>query len=277
MSQSSLPNIFEYNDFRRFLDDYQRARQAIEPGFTRSYICKRLGIAKSRSYFGDVVAGKFVSSTYVTRFIRVLGLNREEAQFFRVLVNFNQAVDDPDEREMYFGQLISLNRTPTRVVDRDAYEYYKEWRHGAIRALLDIGDFNGDYRSLARKLFPPITPKQVRESLRLLDRLGLIARNAQGYYKPTERSISTGPYVKDEIVKQYQLKCLELARRAILENRGQPQYISTRVVGISEQGLKRIEKRVRSFSAEIRSMVHKDEEPADRVYHLDLLLYPNSR
>jgi uncharacterized protein (TIGR02147 family) len=200
----TLPSVFEYNDFRRFLDDYQKARQAAEPAFTRSYVCKRLGIAKSRSYFGDVVTGKFVSSTYVGRFIKVLGLDRDEAQFFRVLVNFNQAVHDPDEREMYFGQLISLNRTPTRVMDRDAYEYYRTWYHGAIRALLEIEDFDGtDCRALARKVFPPVKAKQVRESVRLLERLGLIARNGTGHYRPTDKSIATGPYVHDEIIKQY--------------------------------------------------------------------------
>jgi hypothetical protein len=56
-----------------------------------------------------------------------------------------------------------------------------------------------------------------------------------------------------------------------------PQYMSTRVLGVSERGLKRLEKRVRGFGAEVRSMVHKDEDTADRVYHLDILLYPNSR
>jgi hypothetical protein len=42
--KNALPNIFEYNDFRKFLNDYQKARHAQDRMFTKSELCKRLGI-----------------------------------------------------------------------------------------------------------------------------------------------------------------------------------------------------------------------------------------
>jgi len=35
-----LPRVFDYLDFRKFLDKYQRERQIVDKEFTRSYICK---------------------------------------------------------------------------------------------------------------------------------------------------------------------------------------------------------------------------------------------
>src|SRR4051794_34504975 len=119
-------NIYEYADFRKYLEEYQAKRQAEDKTFSRIGICKLLGLPNTRSYFTDVLKGKQVSKNFVDRFIQVLDLGKEEAQYFRVLVQFNQA-ENENERELLFDQLISLNRTPKRFIDSKAYAFYKEW------------------------------------------------------------------------------------------------------------------------------------------------------
>ena len=131
-------NIFEFNDFRKFLAAYHKARHAEDKSFTGSYICKQLGLPNTRSYFKDVINGKEVTKTFIDRFIRLLDFNKEEAQFFRVLAQFNQT-DNIDEREYLFEQLISLNRTPKKLLNPKTFIFYKEWYHSAIRAILDPG------------------------------------------------------------------------------------------------------------------------------------------
>ncbi len=275
--KTHTPSIFEYNDFRTYLDDFQKARFEIDKTFTRSALCRKLGIAKTRSYYGDVVAGKFVSSAYVGRFIKVLELNKEEAQFFRVLVKFNQA-DEPDEHELYFEQLIALNRTPKRILDPKVHIFYKVWYHSIIRTILDIYDFNGsNYASLARKVVPSVTVKQAKESIALLEELELIKQNGEGFYKPTDKAITTNDFVRDELIKQYQVQCLEMAKKTLIKKVKPPHEISTNVISISEVGFKRLQKRLGQFKAEVRSLVNKDENPADRVYQLNIQLFPSSK
>ena len=274
---SKLPNLFEYNNFRMFLADYQAARNAIDPHFTKSNICRLLGLPKTRSFFNDVINGRPLTSSYIDRFIRLFEMNAEEAQFFRVLVKFNQA-ENVDEREIYFDQLISLNKTPKMILEKKAYPYYKSWYHSAIRALLKITDFKGDdYQALARTVFPAITPKQAKEAVDLLAELQLIAPDKQGFLRPTEKSISSGGYNQNEMVKQYQLQCLELAKKTLVKQHTQPHNISTNILSISENGYRRIEKKLQQFKSEIRSIVQKDEDPADRIYQLDIMLFPNSQ
>ncbi len=271
----NLPNIYEYNDFRKFLVDYQRCRFEGDKTFSASYICKKLGLPRTRSYFRDVINGKRVTKTFLERFIHLLEFDKDEAMFFRALVQFNQA-SNCDEREFYFDQLISLNKTPKKILDRSLFELYKEWHHSAIRAILDIYDFKDDYTALGKKIFPPISAKKAEESIALLLKLGLIKKNTNGFYKPTEKSISTGSYIQNELIKQYQMKCIDLARIVLLKNRKKPQNISTNTISISETGYKRLEKKLQQFKAEIRSMVHKDEHPADRVYQFNIQLFPTS-
>jgi uncharacterized protein (TIGR02147 family) len=270
------PDIYDYNDFRKFLSDFQKYHYAREKCYSKSSLSKLLGLPNTRSYFGDIIKGKKVSPIFIDRFIQVLKLKKDQAQFFRVLVMFNQA-ENSDERELYFNRIISLNRTPKRLMDTNIYIYYKNWYNGVIRALLHIHDFNNDYAGLAKKVFPPISAEQARESIVLLQQLNLIAKDKNGFFKPTEKSIATHDRVRDELIKHYQLSCLEMAKNSLLKNKSIPQSVSTNVISISSEGLKRLEKKILQFRTEVRSLVHKDVKPAERVFQLDIMLFPNSR
>lgn len=273
MATESLPIIYHYNDFRKFLDDYQKERQKVDRNFNRSNVCRLLGLSKSRSFFNDVIKGKTVTSTFIDRFIKVFELKKDEAQFFRVLVKFNQSVE-PGERELYFQQLISLNKTPRQILDPDIYEYFREWHHSVIRAILDVYDIKDDFSDLGKKVNPPLTEKTVRESIKLLKKLDLIALNANGFLKPTNKIVQTNAYVNDELIKQYQVQCLETAKRALFINTDQMQNISTKLISISELGLRRIERQLQKFKSEVTSIIHKDQHPSDRVYQFAMHLVP---
>ncbi len=274
--KNELPSIYEYNDFRKYLADYQEARHKIDKTFHKSNVSKLLGLPRTRSYFTDVLRGRQVTTIFIERFINVLRLNKDESLYFRALVKFNQA-ESPDERELYFDQLISLNKTPYAMIDKKKFEYFKNWHNGTIRALLNIVDFKNDYTALAKSVLPPITKKQAIESVKLLKSLHLVSTDAKGFLRPTDQIIKTPDYLKDEIIKRYQAHSLELGRLRLLKNTNIPQSITTNIISISDRGYNRIEKRIQKFRSEIRALVHKDEGRISKVYHFDILLFPNSK
>jgi uncharacterized protein (TIGR02147 family) len=270
------PNIFEYIDFRRFLQDYYAKRKKNDPGFTHTYICSRLGQENAKSYFNNIVKARMnVTPTFIDRFISLLDLQRDESKYFRALVNYNQA-SSAQEKDFFFDQLVRLNRTPHRILDKNAYDYYKEWYHSAVRALLDIIDFEDDFKTLSKRIFPPITIKQARDSIALLKDLGIITRDKKGYWKPTDKVVSTNDIIKNALVEQYQLKCLEHAKNVLANGSDQSYRNITLTISLSNKAFGRVSERVRQFKSEVRSIVHKDEEPASRVYHINLNLFPMS-
>lgn len=271
MQDQSL--IFSYNNFRQFLADAYESRRKGDAGFTKAYICRELGLPNSRSYFQDVLNGKFVSDIKIPLFIKLFRLSQEEAHYFLVLVKFNQC-DNPEEKELLLDQLISLNRTPQKIISKKAYAYYKEWYNSAVKAMLEVVDFDGNCSELAKKMLLPVKTRQVKESIKLLKELGLIRKNERGYFKPVDKVISTGSVELDPLVRQFQLKCLEIARLALVRNRKQPERVLTKTISISGECYKKLEKQIDKFNSEIRSIVHKDEAKADRVYQLDLALFP---
>ena len=274
---TTRPNIFEYIDFKQFLADAYNAKRRAEPGFTHAYICHKLGQPNSRSFFNNIIKGrKKLTPTFIELFTKIFGLVSLESKFFRALVNYNQA-DGAEEKEFYFDQIIQLNQTPFTLIDKDTYAYYKVWYHSTIRSLLAVVDFKNEYKELAVKLIPPITVKQARESIVLLKRLGMIKFDANGYLKPVDKVLSTGKSADDHILRRYQTQCLELGKNAVVSNESQPCSTTVSTVFVSDSGYIRILNRLEQCRSEIRSIIHKDEEPPTRVYQVTLQLFPKTK
>ena len=221
----------------------------------------------------NVIDGRKLTPTYVARFVTVLELNDEEARYFRVLVKYNQA-ENAEEHELYLEQLISLNKTPKRIIDKKSFEFFHAWHHAVIRTILDIIDFKDDYKLLSSLLIPPITVKEARKSISLLGALNLITQDGNGFWRPSDKSITTSEYLKNEMISQYQVQCLDLAKLALVKKHSYPQNISTNLISVSSEGYKRIERKIDKFRAEIRSLVHKDTAVSDCVYQMSIQLFP---
>jgi uncharacterized protein (TIGR02147 family) len=274
---NKIPDIFEYINYRNYLNDYYKFRKVQEPGFTHTYICFQLGQVRSKGYFNNVVKGRTnVTTTFVNRFIELLELKAKEANYFRTLVNYNQTVC-PAEKEFYFEQIIGLNKTPFRIIEKNIYQFYKEWYHGAIRALLDVIDYDDDLKKVTEHLYPSITLKQARESIALLKDLCLIQKNSSGFWKPTEKIIATGELIRDELIRQYQMKCCSLAQSVIADDLKQTHRNITMTISVSDDAYDKIINRLMGTKTEIRSIVSRDEKKATKVCHLNLNIFPMSK
>lgn len=267
------PIVYGYNNFRTYLADWFVWAKGCDRKLTKSGISRQLGLPNTRSFFNDVLSGKLVTELFLDRFVEVLGLEAEEARFFRTLARFNQA-ESPEERELAFDQLVALNRTPKRVLDPREYRYYRHWWNGALRALLAVEDFGDEWGVIARRLVPRVTPKQVRESVALMESLGMLAKRSDGNWKPTDSTLSTGEGARDEMVLQLQMQQMDLARRAVMAKFDQPKEIATNTLHLSDNALDKIRQRFSRFRSEVRAIAHKDDQSATRVYNLCMALFP---
>ncbi len=73
----NAPDVYAYNDFRRFLTDWLEWKAANEAGWSKAECSRRLGLPRSRSFLPDVLRGKPISDAFVERFVRVLEFDTE--------------------------------------------------------------------------------------------------------------------------------------------------------------------------------------------------------
>ena len=88
-------------------------------------------------------------------------------------MQFKKAKREQDNKVL-FEKLMAIQRIDPCRLEPMQYEFYREWYHTAILALLHIAPFKGNYKTLAGLLNPAITIKQAKESCELLTGLNLV-------------------------------------------------------------------------------------------------------
>jgi uncharacterized protein (TIGR02147 family) len=269
-------NIFEYIDYRKFLKDWREAEKRDHPGLTHEYLCARLH-QKNRTYFSDIESGrKFIGAGVLERLTALMDLTDAEAKYFRALVAYGQPATY-DEKEFWFERIVELNNTPSTIVDKKIYSYYKETCHSTIRALLDVIDTKDDYAKISRLLYSRVTPNQVQSSINLLKSLGLIAADKRGFLKPTQKILSTGEGARHELLRRFQVENHRLLGELLKRDEPGTHDSTQMTVSVSRVGFDRIMKRVNQLRSEIRSIAHKDEKKASRVYKIAVHVYPECK
>jgi len=273
---TALPCVFDYLDYRKYVLDYRLVRSKTDTGFTHYYICHRLGMKNSRGYFNNITSGrKNISSETTEKLIILFELSSDEANYLRVLVNYNQA-QNSDRKEYWFDQLVKMNNAPKKIIPEDCYEYFTTWYHPVIREKLEDFKLKDDFAELASLLIPPISFQEARESVKLLERLQLIKKDASGYYRVVEKAVATDPNARRTLIEQYQLGTLDRARERIVSSPDEHKT-ATLTFALSSQAFKRVLVQIDQVKKAILSIAHEDEIHGKKVYELITHLSRQSR
>lgn len=267
-------DIFQFTNFRKYLDEYQAARVLTDPGFTRAGACVLLGLPRTRSYYNDIVKGKKLSSRMIPKFVEVLGLNKKEARYFETLVNLDQA-KTATERNAFFEELLKQHPDSHRILNEDAYEYYNHWYNSVLFTALEVVDVSDDLEPIQKLIFPKVSVGTLKRSLELLERLGFVRKNEKGFWKSCRESVSSGAYNNNDLVRQYQLQCFELSKQALLANNDNPSDMGTFTFSVSDDAFKAIAKEIQGMKARVRKIIAQDRKKATGVHQLNIHLFTN--
>ena len=267
-------DIFQFTNFRKYLDEYQAARVQTDPDFTRAGACALLGLPKTRSYYNDIVKGKKLSSRMVPKFVEVLGLNKKEARYFETLVNMDQA-KTATERNAFFEELLKKHPDSHRILNEDAYEYYNHWYNSVLFTALEVVDVSDDLEPIQKLIFPKVSVGTLKRSLELLERLGFVRKNEDGFWKSCRDSVSSGTYNNSDLVRQYQLQCFELSKQALLASDESSSDMGTFTFSVSDDAFKAIAKEIQGLKAKVRKIIMQDKKKATGVHQLNIHLFTN--
>lgn len=226
-------------------------------------------------FLKSIINGKNLKSECITPVVRALNLKKHEAWYFRALVRYNQE-ENPVKRERHYEKMLSECKTPSKSLDKSSYGYYKNWYTSVIRAVINTCDFNGsNCKELAEKLLLPVSAKQVCESLKTMKKLGLIHKDEKGYYRIKDKILRTRSRTENEILHNYMIESLEVSRQALKRVNVDKINLYTNVMSVSEGAYAKIKKKIDRLKEDIRTIVHTDEEKADRVCQLNIQMVPH--
>jgi uncharacterized protein (TIGR02147 family) len=265
-------NIFEYLDYRQFLKDCYEEEKKEKPFFSYRYISAKVGL--NPGYIVKLFQGKIqLGVKNISAFADLFNLQEKKREYFVELVLFGRAKNQT-EIELRFERLHSIKGLKFRTVADDIVAFYSKWYNMVIRSILSIYPFDGkDYRKLASMLSPPISAGEARDSIQLLEKLELVRKDSEGFFRPTEEFISTGEKWTSALIREYQKKNIELAADSLLRHPKKMRDISTVTMTFSKNDMEALRERVRQFRQELL-MMSRDVLDEDSVVQLNIQIFP---
>ncbi len=265
--------IFAYTNYREYLGEFYQEKKGNSRFSYREF--SRIAGFTSPVFIKLVIEGKSnLAKNSALKLAKAMGLVETESRYFLKLVIFNQE-KSLGQKLLHLEELKSLTSSlHVEPLGADQTEFFQEWRHGAIRELLNLIQYQDNERELAGLIRKRIKPKEVVQSIELLRDLKLIRPVAGGGWEPTENFItSNGADIPGLAVRAVQRQMAVLAGEALDEVVKAERDISGLTLGISPEAFNQICEELKRTRQRILEIAAQDER-SDRVYRLNLQLFP---
>ena len=264
--------VMEYQNFRVYMRDFYTERKD-RSGFTWRDFAREAGYS-SPVFLKLVCDGKAnLSEVGVERTAAAMGLAGVDLQYFRELVAFNQAKEG-SEKKTRFAHLRRLARENNReIIGEDQYDYFESWKNPVLREMAPNMP-GATPAQMAVKLAFDAETAGVKKSLNLLQKTGILEKDAAGNFKQGSKAISTGNLeIASLSVREMHRQMGELAVRALDEIPVKERDISGLTLGLSEEAFQRVSMEIEAFRRRIAAIAMEDSH-TDKVYRLNMQLFP---
>lgn len=266
-----MQSIFEYIDYQEYLRHFYAEKKAENPHFSYRFMAQKLHL--DAGFIAKVLQGKMqLALSSVIHVAQLCKLNTRESEYLDAMVRFCKA-KDKKEVKIYFDKMMQLKGIHSSITEEKQYQFYTKWYYTAVRSLLGIYSFKGDYQQLGQMLSPPISAEEAQDAVELLLELGFVAQDPSGNYILTESHISTGGTWRTDAIREFQRETLALAKEAIDRHPKEVRDISTITVAVSHKDLEAIRLKAQEFRQSILQL-KTGNEIQDIVYQINIQVLP---
>ncbi len=275
MRQKKIINIFEYLDYRLFLLDYYNHKKNSTRDFTYRSFAQRASVAPS--LLKDILSGRQnLTLATMQKYAVAMNLTQKETSYFSMLVQFNNSKEDAN-KNLLLGELVRLRgKSQVKTLSAKQYEYFSNWYHAVVRELVTEMGMGDNPEAIAEAITPPITPHKVRKSIDLLKELDLIYQDESGIWHSRDKVVSSESQVQSLSLKNYHKEMIEHALQSIERFSSDKREIQGLTLSCSADLYEKIRTRMQSFTEEVLNMVADEDTPAQKVFQLNLQLFPFS-
>ncbi len=266
------PDIFQYLDYRKYLQDLFLFKKQEHACFSHRYIIQKAGF-KSPNYLKNIIDGRRnLSLEGANKFAGAFKLEGSFRHYFLTLVLFNQT-KLLEERERYLRELKELQgREAAGHLGEEQYEVLSKWWHLVIKEMVELPDFKNSSKWVGRNLLPTVDPKEVQQSLVLMKRLGLIAKKG-GKWHAKDKILETDPLVKSIHAAEFHRQMIALGSQSINRVSAEGRLISGTTLRISKADVERFKCLIRDFRKQALALA-AESNPAEQVYQFNVQFFP---
>jgi len=268
------PSVFEYDDYRRYLNDLYVYYKQETSYFSYRYFSKRAGF-KSPNFLKLVIDdNRNLTEESAEKTIKAFKLSKSEAAHFKHLVFFCQA--KTMKSKVVFAKSMAKSKmiSETYSLKQTQLKYYSNWYYIPIRELIGTSVFVEDSGWISEQFNGELKEKEITEAIEDLLMLGLIERNEQGKLEVTYDNISTASdRLSSSLIVNYHMDMIDKGGESIADYSSEHREVSSTCISCSEGSVVEFKKLIRDFRKDILTLAQKDSV-ADKIYQFNFQLFP---
>lgn len=279
----TAPNLSEYLDFRKYLQDFYNYRRTLSQRDLRPYNYAMFSAAadiKSPNYLKMIIEGRRnLSEDMVGKFSKAMGHSKEQSEEFRLLVIFGQS-SDPAQRN-YLLKELSEFRVQQKIrsgeIDKKNWDKVPNWIAWVLYAMADQAGVKFEAENLRRLLRSKASVDEITTAMSILLGNGdLVQDAATGEVKKGRGSIESSEEVPVALVRKLQSELMYLGMESLYQDSPADREFGSLTLTLTRQEFEELRFKLR----QIRKQAHKDNAiermtaPGERVYQLNVQLFP---
>jgi uncharacterized protein (TIGR02147 family) len=268
----------EYTEYRAYLRDMVMHLKAVSRTFSYRAFSQRGGFG-SAGFLKHLVDGeRNLALKSVAKVARGLGLSEQEGNGLEVLVMFSTAETDAERTRLLRRLRASALR---RQLGDDDFEVYSNWWIVPTRELLGLPGTALEPNEIAKRLWPQVATRDVKQGLELLERLGIVERDDAGRLVNKRGTLETAPQVKSLAVRNYHRDMLHRAAESLDKLPVEERNITSVAVRLTAGQYQSVRALIDGFGNQVLEKASEslDVQTSDNteVYNLCMALVPATK
>lgn len=246
-------------EFLRDRGEYSNRKFASEVGF------------KSSSFLRMVIQGtRTLNHENIEKLIQAFQLDKREAEFFQLLVQFDQAENPKAADEVYRRILQNEAFRRVRQMAQAEYDFFSSWHMIAI--LEAVSTSFGQFSEVHMAETVGIDIKELKRTLKLLKDLKLIDYQHNRWVR-LDRQIETPLDVQGLNVRNFHREMAKRAIEMLDQVPSEERTFAGMTINLSPEGYLDFRKRIFEFLRECNA-IYSEQEKSDVVYQVNVQLFP---
>lgn len=268
-----MQSVYDYTEYRTFLKDWYSERKTQGAPISYRGLGKKLDL--DPGFLVHILQGsRHTTEASIPKWIKALGLDAAQAEYFHQLVFFNRARSSTDIQR-HFQRLCELRDMQMSEIGDKQYRYYLSWHHVAIRVLLLTEDFRGNVAELAKRIDPPLKEEEAKQAIDTLIELNLASWNQEGVLEVVSPFLTTSRHWQDRAVREFQKQTLDLAKRSLDVHPAEQRQMSTLTLAIPAEEISTLQEMAREFQQKVLRWT-AGLEHSDSVFQVNVAVFPLS-
>ena len=266
-----MKSVFEYKDYRLFMQDYYDERKRLGVFSWREF-CKSAGFT-SPNFLKLVCMGQSkLSKVKVGDVAKAMGLVGDDADYFREMVTFcNAEKDEAKKAALLEMQRIALEHK-VRVVDSDAFQYYESWKYPVLRELAPMMP-GASPRDLADTCKEHVSAEEVRDVLNFLVKAGFLKKDGEKVYSQTEQIVIGSKEALPIAIRAMHKEMANMAARAVDRYSASERHFTGVTLSVNQEASERIAKELDACCRKVLAIANEYSDQ-DQVCRINFQFFP---